>query len=126
MQLNSVALIGRLVRDPDLHSEGTSKPWAVIRLAVPRTYVGGEGRKRESVAFIDAITWGRRAEAAAKWLTKGRLVLVRGYLETRSFVRRDGERAEVLRIQVEDLQFFPDAPGMAGEAPEPEPEEVGD
>ena len=84
--MNSVNLIGRLTRDPDVRTTASSRPLTVLRLAVPRRGDGGD-----SAVFVDVVCFDRRAEVAAEYLRSGRRVSVEGRLERRTWVGRSGE-----------------------------------
>lgn len=85
--MNSVTLLGRLTRDPEVRHPEALDGRAVceLRIAVPN---GGE----KPPTFIDVSTFDRQAEACAKYLTKGRQVAVDGRLIYREWEAEDGSR----------------------------------
>jgi len=110
MDLNLVALVGRVCHDPELRETRTGRRLAVLRLALNRTYHDpATGRRQQQATFIDAVLWGSRAEAAARYLRKGREVYVRGYLEASTWTDAQGMKRTTVRVQVEDMDFV-DAP----------------
>ena len=82
--MNSVQLIGRLTRDPELRATGDGGPVCSLRLAVDRMGRGAE------VGFIDVAVWGKPAQACAEHLSRGWLVAVAGRLEYREWTAQDG------------------------------------
>jgi len=74
--LNKVMLIGRLTRDPQLRYTPSGAAVADLGMAVNRYYKGQDGNRQEEVCFIDVTVWGRTAENATEYLSKGRQVYV--------------------------------------------------
>lgn len=104
--LNSVNLSGNLVADPELLQVGaneTSK--CVFRLAVNN----GESKdKREyPVTYIDVVAWNGRGENAAKYLKKGRFVIVAGRLDYREWESQDGSKRSKHELTATDIEFGP-------------------
>jgi single-strand DNA-binding protein len=85
VQMNSVNLIGRLTRDPELRSVEGQKPVCRMRLAV-------NGTREDDVTYVDVVTFDKQAEACAKHLTKGREVAVSGRLSYSEWVAEDGSK----------------------------------
>lgn len=88
--LNSVALQGRLVADPELRHTQQGTPVASFRLAVERDYKNQSGGK--DVDFINCVAWRGTAEFMTKYFSKGRMALVEGRLQMREYTDRDGNR----------------------------------
>ena len=100
--MNTINLIGRLTRDPELRTTSDESSVAVLRLAVPRRR-GGEDA---GAVFVNVVCFARQAEAAGEYLYKGRRVAVVGRLEHREWTDPDGEprsRHEVVADHVEFL-----------------------
>ena len=87
--INSVVLVGRVATDVTLRYTPSGQPVAQFRLAVDRPSRDKENRKAD---FIPVVTWGKAAEAAARFLQKGRLAGVRGRLQIREYQDRQGAR----------------------------------
>ncbi len=79
--LNSIILIGRLVRDPELRYTSNGIPVSNFTLAVERNYTNRQGERE--VDYIKIVTWRKLAENCAHHLGKGRLVAVEGSLQIR-------------------------------------------
>ena len=107
--LNSVILIGRLVRDPDMRYTATGKGVCGFTLAVDRPFANQDGEREAD--FLDVVAWGKLAETCANHLSKGRLVAVRGRLQVRSYETQDGQRRRVAEVVADDVRFLDRAPG---------------
>lgn len=114
--LNTVVLIGRLTKDPELRYTPSGKAVATLRLAVDRGTTNPQGEKETD--FIDVVVWERQAETVANYLQKGRLIAVQGRLQIRQYETQEGQRrekAEVVANQVRFLDRGHDQGGMGGE-----------
>jgi single-strand DNA-binding protein len=128
--LNKVILLGNLTRDPELRYAPNGTAVARFGLAVNTQRAGqGEDRKEE-VCFVDIVAFGRQAETASEYLSKGRPVLVEGRLQWRSWEGQDGQKRSKHEIIAERIQFMPRgredgmeraSPGQGMERPSPGP-----
>ena len=94
--LNHTVLMGRLTRDPELRRTQSGIPVATFTLAVDRDYANKETGERQA-DFIDVVAWRQVAEFVSKYFSKGRMAVVDGRLQTRSWSDQDGHK----RIKVE-------------------------
>ena len=104
-QLNKVLLIGNLTRDPEVRYTPKGIAVADIGLATNRTYRTDSGEEREEVCYVTVVVWGKQAEAAGKYLKKGRPVFVEGRLQFESW-EKNGEKRTTLKVVCERLQFL--------------------
>lgn len=106
--LNKVFLMGNLTRDPEVRYVGTGSAVCEIGLAVNRTWFDkNTSTKREEVTFVDITLWGRTAEIAGEYLSKGRPVLIEGRLQLDQWDDRDtGQKRSKLRVVGEDLKML--------------------
>jgi single-strand DNA-binding protein len=81
---NKIIEVGNLTADPEFKSTSNGTPFTTFRLAVTRAY-GNNGHTQEDTQFFRVVVWGKQAEAANQYLTKGNKVLVDGRLEIRSY-----------------------------------------
>lgn len=102
--LNTVILIGRLVRDPEMRYTQGGVPVASFTVAVDRPFVNQQGQREAD--FIDVVTWRQLAETCHRHLAKGRLVAVEGRLQVRSFETQDGQRRRVAEVVARDVRFL--------------------
>lgn len=102
--LNTVVLIGRLTKDPELRYTPGGKAVATLRLAVDRGTTNAQGEKETD--FIDVVVWERQAETVANYLQKGRLVAVQGRLQIRSYETQEGQRREKAEVVASTVRFL--------------------
>ena len=101
--MNSVVLIGRLTRDPELrYTAGTQMAVATFTVAIDRPVRAG-GEKQTD--FPRVTVFGKQAENCEKFLAKGRLVGVQGRLQTGSYTNKDGQRVYTTDVVVENVEF---------------------
>ena len=131
---NKVILLGNLTRDPELRYTPNGTPVATFGLAVNRRSGQGDER-REEVCFVDIVTFGREAETASEFLSKGRAALIEGRLQWRSWEGQDGQKRSKHEVVAERIQFMPRAreegmertpPGPEMERTSPQPSRVGE
>jgi single-strand DNA-binding protein len=126
--LNHVALVGRLTRDPELRYTAAGDPVCAMRLAVTSRARSGEGWE-DRPNFLDVSAFGRSAEACAEHLRKGRRVAIAGRLAWREWQADDGSRREAVQIVAQAVQYL-DAPrnddGPAAVATSPKEAADGD
>jgi single-strand DNA-binding protein len=102
---NRVILMGNLTRDPQVRYIPSGSAVAEIGLAVNRTWFDKQSNSRkEEVTFVDVTLWGRDAEVAGEYLTKGRSVLVEGRLSLDSWDdKATGQKRSKLKVVGERL-----------------------
>ena len=111
--LNRVILIGRLVRDPELKYIPNGTAVAHFTLAIDRKY------NKEETDFIDVVVWRQQAEFCANYGTKGRLAMVEGRLQVRTYETQEGQKRKVAEVVADELRFL-DKPGASqGNNPSP-------
>ena len=123
--LNKVLLIGNLTRDPELRYVPSGTAVATFTVAVNRVYTSQAGEKKEEVAFIKIVVWGRRAEVCGEYLSKGSPVFVEGRLQSRSWEGQDGQKRSTTEVIADNVQFLRGAaasgkggdPSAKGDAP---------
>lgn len=122
--MNSVVLIGRLVRDPELRFvAGSGRAVANFTLAVDKNLSRDKKREFEekgqaTADFIRIVVWGKQAENSANYLSKGRLVAVNGSITTSSYKTNTGETrysTDVLANNVEFLEWGDKKPSTKSE-----------
>ncbi len=106
--LNKVMLIGNLTRDPEVRYTPKGTAVADIGVAVNRQFTAGEGGERqEETTFVDVTLWGRTAELAQQYLSKGRPVFVEGRLQMDQWQdKQTGQNRSKLKVVAENLQFL--------------------
>jgi single-strand DNA-binding protein len=112
--MNVVALIGRVVADPELRYTPSGLAVTTLRIAVDRRFKSQSGEKETD--FFDVVAWRQSAEFAANYLTKGRLVGVQGSLQQRNWVQQDGQKRTKIEIVADALQGLDKPQGTQGGA----------
>lgn len=104
--LNHVDIIGRCVKQPDLVKKGPSGVSVLtFTLAVNRDFFKNE-EWIEEVSFVDLTIFGKTAENMHKYLTKGKLVSVEGYIKQERWQDKDGKTLSRLKIVPEKINPF--------------------
>ena len=104
---NRVTLLGNLTRDPELKRTNSGAAVTDLGLAMNRTWLTESGERKEEATFVDVTVWGKTAENAAKFLQKGRSVLVEGRLQLDTWTDpKTGQNRSKLRVVAESLQFL--------------------
>ena len=99
---NRVVLVGRMAVDPELTYTPSGVPVSKFRLAVNRPFKNAEGKNEAD--FIDCVAWRQAAEFTANYLGKGRLVLIEGRLQIRSYDTQDGQRRKVAEVVADNVR----------------------
>ena len=99
--MNSVILIGRLTRDPELRFTQSGKAVANLSIAVDREY-----SKEKKTDFFRVIVWGKQAENVSNYMTKGRLVAVKGSLQTSNYQDKNNITHYVTDVVADRVQFL--------------------
>lgn len=105
---NKVILVGNLTRDPDLRTTPGGASVAEIGLAVNRSWFDKNSNSRkEEVTFVDVTLWGRTAEVASEYLTKGRPVLIEGRLQLDQWDDKEsGQKRSKLKVVGENMTML--------------------
>lgn len=104
---NRVTLLGNLTRDPELKRLNSGSAVTELGLALNRTRTLENGERQDETTFVDVTVWGKTAENAAKYLQKGRSVLVEGRLQLDTWTdSKTGQNRSKLRVVAESLQFL--------------------
>ena len=104
---NKVILIGNLTRDVELKYTPSGTAIAKFGLATNRTYKDNmTGENKQEVMFIDITVFGRSAEVANQYLSKGRKVLVEGRLVLDQWVDSSGQKRSKHSVVAERVQFM--------------------
>lgn len=102
--INSVCLVGRLTRDPELKYTGNNIAVASFSLAVNRNFKDANGERETD--FINCVIWRQQAENLANWAKKGALIGITGRIQTRSYENQQGQRVYVTEVVAENFQML--------------------
>ena len=117
--MNSVILIGRLTREPEIRYSQTESSMCIARytLAVDRRGKKVEGQPNAD--FISCVAFGKNAEFAEKYLKKGTKIAIGGHIQTGSFTNNQGVKIYTTDVVV-DAQEFVESKGASSEETTPE------
>src|SRR3954468_15712830 len=105
--VNKVILIGNLGRDPEVRSTPSGQPVANFTLATSRRWRDKNGQKQEQTEWHTVVCWGKQAEIAGQYLTKGKQIYVEGRLQTRSWDDRNtGEKKYKTEVVCDTFQML--------------------
>jgi len=122
MNLNKAFLIGRLTADPQTKSLPSGQQVCNFGLATSRFFTDKSGQKQQQTDFHNIVLFGRLAEIASQYLTKGSLVFIEGRIRTRNWQDGAGNKRYRTEIVAERIQLGPKAAGKV--VPEGAPAEV--
>lgn len=100
--LNTITLMGRLTRDPELRYTQSQTPVASFTLAVDRDYSRSEEKQTD---FIDIVAWRQTAEFVSTYFTKGSMAVVNGRLQIREWTDRDGNKRRSAEVVADNIYF---------------------
>jgi len=130
---NRVILLGNLTRDPELRYVPSGTAVVDLGLAVNDRRKNSSGEWVEETTFVEVTLWGRTAEVASEYLSKGSPVLIEGRLRLDTWETSEGQKRSKLRVVGERMQMLGAATGATTrrsserppqQAPAPPPEEA--
>lgn len=101
--LNIVALQGRLTRDPELNTTPSGVSVCGFTLAVDRDYKTADGEKQTD--FLNVVCWRGTAEFVSKYFQKGQMLTLKGQVQARRYVDKDGNNRTAFEILAESVNF---------------------
>lgn len=121
--LNSIILIGRLVRDPEPRYTPSGVAVTRFTLAVDRPFKSADGEKQTD--FIDVVTWRKQAENCANYIGKGSLVAVEGSLQINTYTDKEGNKRKTADVNANNVRFLDKKKEQQGDAFEPQKNDAG-
>ena len=106
LQLNDVKLSGRLTRDPELKLTSKGQPVCRFDLALNRNYKDTNGEWQQEVTYVSIVAWREAAQRCADRLKKGSPVYVDGYLKSRAWETKEGQKRTSLEVIAQRIQFL--------------------
>lgn len=101
--LNVVAIMGRLVADPELRTTQAGHSVCSFRIACDRSYVQ-QGQERQA-DFIDIVAWRQQADFVSKYFCKGSMIAVDGSLQTRQYQDKNGNKRTAVEVVANNISF---------------------
>ena len=103
--MNSLTLIGRLTKDPELrYLANTGNAVARFSIAVNRPFAKKDAEV--TADFFNVVVWGKRAETCANYLKKGLQVAIQGRLQNNNYTDKDGVKRYSVEIIAENVEFI--------------------
>ena len=102
--LNTITIMGRLTRDPELRRTGSGVAVTNFTVAVDRDFAPKDGGERET-DFIDCVAWRQTGEFVSKYFSKGKLIVVHGRLEIRNWTDNDGNKRRSAEVNATNVYF---------------------
>lgn len=90
--MNAIRIVGNLTRDPDVKVTKNGGCMARFTIASNRTFIDGNGEKKEFADFINCLAWGEVAESVGNYLQKGKRVIADGRYQTRQYEDEHGNK----------------------------------
>ncbi len=117
MAFNKVILLGNLTADPETRTTPNGQSVTSFSLAVNRTWNDAQGNRQEETSFINCTAWGQRGETIAKYVQKGRQLLVSGRLQQRTWQDKEtGKNRSTIDVIVEEFSFISDGRGGSSDS----------
>jgi len=107
MNLNKAFILGRLTADPEARTLPSGQAISNFSLATNRVWKDKTGNRQESTDFHNIVLFGRLADVANQYLNKGKMCLVIGRIQNRSWDGKDGQKHYRTEIIGEELQLGP-------------------
>ena len=100
--INTVILMGRLVRDPEIRTTTSGKSVCSFSLAVESEFQRSEEKTSE---YFDFVAWGNTAEFVVKYFHKGRMLAIVGHIQTRTYTDKDGNKRKAVEVVADKAGF---------------------
>ena len=100
---NKVQLIGNLGNAPEVKTTESGKKLARFSVATNESYRNAKGEKVTETTWHNLVAWGKVADIAEKYLTKGSEIAIEGKLINRSYTDKDGNKKYITEVQVNEL-----------------------
>lgn len=106
MSLNKVMIIGRLGSNPELRYTPSGMAVANFSLATNEYWSDKSGERQERTEWHRVVVWGKQAETANQYLSKGRQAYIEGRLQTRQWEDKDGNKKYTTEVVASNIQFL--------------------
>jgi len=107
MNFNKAIILGNLTKDPESRTLPSGQPVVNFSIATNRVYTDQSGGKKEVVEFHNIVVFGKLADICSRYLSKGKMVLIEGRIQTRSWQGQDGVKRYRTEIVAENMQMGP-------------------
>lgn len=118
--VNKVILIGNVTRNPETRQTQSGQAVCTFGLATNREWSTSDGRQKTSAEYHELVAWAQLADICQKYVTKGKLLYVEGYLKTRSWDTPEGIRKFKTEVVIKDMIMLEKRNAQGDFAPEGE------
>lgn len=101
--LNVVAIMGRLVADPELRTTPAGVNVCQFRIACDRNFAR-QGEQRQA-DFVDIVAWRAQADFVCKYFSKGSLIAINGRIQTRNYQDKNGNNRTAVEVVANNISF---------------------
>lgn len=101
--MNSIFLLGRLTKAPEVRYTPTGRVVASFVLAVDRPFLNPQGQREAD--FINCVMWGKQAEVIGNTVSKGQRLMVEGRLQIRAYDGKDGQKRWMTEVLVANFEY---------------------
>lgn len=101
--LNVIAIMGRLVADPELRTTPAGVNVCQFRIACDRNFAR-QGEQRQA-DFVDIVAWRTQADFVCKYFSKGSLIAINGRIQTRNYQDKNGNNRTAFAVVAENINF---------------------
>ncbi|MCX5781430.1 MAG: single-stranded DNA-binding protein [Elusimicrobia bacterium] len=116
---NSVTIVGRLTRDPEVRFTTKGQAFCRIDIAVNRRYKdASSGEWKDDTSFIPVVVWGESANRCGERLKKGLPVHIEGRLQSRAWETKEGQKRNSIEVVARRVQFLSKAASSAAAVPD--------
>lgn len=102
--INRAILMGRLTADPELRQTPSGTAVCTFTVAVERRF-SDPGNGERQTDFLDVVAWKGTAEFVSQYFSKGKMIIVEGAIQTRSYEDRNGNKRKAVEIVADNVQF---------------------
>lgn len=112
--MNSIVIMGRITKDPELKNTPSGIAYCNFSVAVDRPY----RKDAEKITdFFSVTAWRGQAELVSKYFAKGSRILIRGQMQSRSYVDQNGQKHTVWDLIAEEIRFVDSKADTQHQAP---------
>ena len=101
--LNVIAIMGRLVADPELRTTPAGVNVCQFRIACDRNFAR-QGEQRQA-DFVDIVAWRQQADFVCRYFQKGSLIAINGRIQTRNYQDKNGNNRTAFAVVAENINF---------------------
>lgn len=106
MSFNKIIMVGNLGREPELRYTPQGTPVCSFTLATNEKRKDRSGELQDLTTWFKVTLWGRQAETASRYLSKGKPVYIEGRLRMEEYTDREGNKRQSLEVTASDMHFI--------------------